>query len=42
MNSLSDNNGQLETIGGGFQNLNNKRLERALIDYLDSPPIQVS
>ena len=32
--------GQLETVGNGFQ-LNNKLLERALIDYLESIPQQV-
>lgn len=32
--------GQLETVGNGFQ-LNNKLLERALIDYLENIPQQV-
>ncbi|XP_011302825.1 uncharacterized protein [Fopius arisanus] len=33
-------NGQLENIGGGYQGFNNKRLERALMDYLEMTPIQ--
>lgn len=33
--------GQLETVGNGFQDLNNKLLERALIDYLESIPQEV-
>lgn len=28
-------NGQLETVGGGLQDLDNKLLQRALIDYLE-------
>ncbi|XP_017760953.1 PREDICTED: uncharacterized protein LOC108551328 [Eufriesea mexicana] len=32
--------GQLETVGNGFQDLNNKLLERALIDYLENIPQQ--
>ena len=28
--------GQLETVGNGFQDLNNKLLEKALIDYLEN------
>lgn len=37
---FSPETGQLETVGNGFQ-LNNKLLERALIDYLESIPQQV-
>ncbi|XP_043283662.1 uncharacterized protein [Venturia canescens] len=33
-------NGQLENIGGGYQNFNSKRLERALLDYLENSPAQ--
>ncbi|XP_043798165.1 uncharacterized protein LOC122717810 isoform X1 [Apis laboriosa] len=36
---LPSETGQLETVGNGFQ-LNNKLLERALIDYLESIPQQ--
>lgn len=34
-------NGQLETVGDGFQSLNNKLLERALLDYLENLPEEV-
>ncbi|CAK9828597.1 hypothetical protein ANTRET_LOCUS6098 [Anthophora retusa] len=37
---LPNDNGQLETVGNGFQDLNNKLLERALIDYLENIPQQ--
>ncbi|XP_015110541.1 uncharacterized protein LOC107036844 [Diachasma alloeum] len=33
-------NGQLENIGGGYRGFNNKRLERALMDYFETAPIQ--
>lgn len=33
---LPNENGQLETVGDGYQGLSNKLLERALIDYLKS------
>ncbi|XP_063993160.1 uncharacterized protein LOC135170910 [Diachasmimorpha longicaudata] len=33
-------NGQLENIGVGYRGFNNKRLERALMDYLETAPIQ--
>ncbi|XP_076243192.1 uncharacterized protein LOC143184674 isoform X2 [Calliopsis andreniformis] len=35
---LPNESGQLETVGNGFQDLNNKLLERALINYLESIP----
>nr|XP_034193355.1 uncharacterized protein LOC117610271 [Osmia lignaria]XP_034193357.1 uncharacterized protein LOC117610271 [Osmia lignaria]XP_034193358.1 uncharacterized protein LOC117610271 [Osmia lignaria]XP_034193359.1 uncharacterized protein LOC117610271 [Osmia lignaria]XP_034193360.1 uncharacterized protein LOC117610271 [Osmia lignaria]XP_034193361.1 uncharacterized protein LOC117610271 [Osmia lignaria]XP_034193362.1 uncharacterized protein LOC117610271 [Osmia lignaria]XP_034193363.1 uncharacterized p len=37
---LPSDGGQLETVGNGFQDLNNKLLERALIDYLENIPQQ--
>nr|XP_033189571.1 stress response protein NST1 [Bombus vancouverensis nearcticus] len=37
---LPNETGQLETVGNGFQDLNNKLLERALIDYLENVPQQ--
>ncbi|XP_053999241.1 LOW QUALITY PROTEIN: uncharacterized protein LOC128887411 [Hylaeus anthracinus] len=37
---LPNEAGQLETVGNGFQDLNNKLLERALTDYLESVPEQ--
>ncbi|KOC62281.1 hypothetical protein WH47_04039 [Habropoda laboriosa] len=37
---LPNENGQLETVGNGFQDLNNKLLERALINYLQNIPQQ--
>ena len=37
-----DGVGQLETIGDGYQHLNNKQLGRALIDYLQYGNDQVS
>lgn len=39
--AFSDN-GQLETVGDGFQGLHDKLLERALLDYLENIPEQVS
>lgn len=33
-------NGQLETVGEGLQGINNKLLERALLDYLETLPEQ--
>ncbi|XP_071650442.1 uncharacterized protein [Temnothorax longispinosus] len=37
---LPSDNGQLETVGEGLQGLNNKLLERALLDYLETLPEQ--
>ncbi|XP_011169138.1 uncharacterized protein LOC105202364 [Solenopsis invicta] len=37
---LPGDNGQLETVGEGLQGLNNKLLERALLDYLETLPEQ--
>ncbi|XP_011877808.1 PREDICTED: stress response protein NST1 [Vollenhovia emeryi] len=37
---LPSDNGQLETVGEGLQGLNNKLLERALLDYLETVPEQ--
>lgn len=38
---MGSDNGQLETVGEGLQGLNNKLLERALLDYLETLPEQV-
>ncbi|XP_032678309.1 uncharacterized protein LOC116847426 [Odontomachus brunneus] len=37
---LPGDNGQLETVGDGFQGLHDKLLERALLDYLENMPEQ--
>jgi hypothetical protein len=37
----SEGTGQLETIGDGYQHLNNKQLSRALMDYLQYVSDQV-
>ncbi|KYN41430.1 hypothetical protein ALC56_04163 [Trachymyrmex septentrionalis] len=37
---LPGDNGQLETVGEGLQGMNNKLLERALLDYLETLPEQ--
>lgn len=38
---LPNENGQLETVGNGCQGMNNKLLERAIIDYNEDIPEQV-
>lgn len=37
---LPSDNGQLETVGEGLQGMNNKLLEKALLDYLETLPEQ--
>lgn len=39
---MVSDNGQLETVGEGLQGINNKLLERALLDYLETLPEQVN